>query len=159
MHPCNRCHRDTTLGYGLCAECIAADAKKADAPVTKDSGTRRAFDTGSQRDAAVDKGRYDLVTPMALRRLAGLYERGAVKYDARNWEKGQPMSVFLDCAKRHLEKHHMGYRDEDHLAAAAWNIFCMMHQEHQLKRGKLPEELDDLPCYVTDEEQLSGEGW
>ena len=66
------------------------------------------------------------------------------------------MSVYLDCAKRHLEKHQMGYRDEDHLAAAAWNIFAMMHQEHQLERGFLPVELDDLPNYLTEEERKNG---
>lgn len=128
-------------------------------PLTKDSGERRAFDTGSQRDAAVDKGRFDLVTPIALRRLAGLYERGAVKYDARNWEKGQPLSVFMDCAMRHLQKHLMGYRDEDHLGAVLWNIAAIMHIEHQIAREKLPAELDDLPCYVTEGERTSGEGW
>ena len=131
----------------------------SESPITKDSGSRRSFDTGSQRDAATDKGRYDLVTPIALRRLAGLYERGAVKYNARNWEKGQPLSVYLDCAMRHMQKHLMGYRDEDHLAAAIWNVAGMMHTEHQIARGFLPAELDDLPCYVTDEERLSGEGW
>lgn len=128
-------------------------------PIIKDSGSRRAFETGSVRDAAGGKGRYDLVTPIALRRLAGLYERGAAKYAARNWEKGQPMSVLLDCATRHLQKHLMGYRDEDHLAAAAWNVFAMMHTEHQIARGSLPKELDDLPHYVTDEESRTGAGW
>lgn len=122
----------------------------------KDSGSRRSFNTGSRRDAATGKGRYDLVSPLALRRLAILTEAGAQKYDDRNWEKGQPMSVFLDCAKRHLEKHHAGYRDEDHLAAAAWNVFAMMHHEHQIERGFLPAELDDLPCYLTDAERLEG---
>jgi len=123
----------------------------------KDSGTRRDFPTGSVRDAAAGKGRYDLVSPLALRRLALHYEKGSVKYEARNWEKGQPQSVFLDCAFRHLQKHLIGLRDEDHLAAAAWNIFAMMHQEHQLLRGMLPKELDDLPCYVTAEERTKGE--
>lgn len=115
--------------------------------VTKDSGTRRAFSTGSQRDAATGKGRYDLVSPLALLRLALLYERGAEKYDARNWEKGQPQSVYLDSAMRHLQKHLAGWRDEDHLAACAWNVFCMMHQEEQ--RDRLPAELFDLPDYMT----------
>lgn len=124
--------------------------------ITRDSGTRRSFDTGSVRDAATGKGRFDLVTPIALFRLAKLYERGAVKYDVRNWEKGQPLSVFLDSAMRHLQKHLMGYRDEDHLAAAAWNVFGIMHVEHQIERGFLPAELDDLPNYLTPEERENG---
>lgn len=124
--------------------------------VTRDSGTRRTFDTGSVRDAATGKGRYDLVTPIALMRLAKLYERGAVKYASRNWEKGQPLSETLDCAMRHIQKHMMGYRDEDHLAAAAWNVFAVMHYEHQIERGFLPAELDNLPNYLTEDERKNG---
>ena len=124
--------------------------------VTRDSGTRRTFDTGSVRDAATGKGRFDLVTPIALMRLAKLYERGAIKYDPRNWEKGQSLSETLDCAMRHLQKHLMGYRDEDHLAAAAWNVFAIMHYEHQIERGFLPAELDNLPNYLTPEERENG---
>jgi hypothetical protein len=159
---CARCHHDpiANMNTGLCSVCIAVDyAKESIVAVTKDSGTRREFPTGSVRDGATGKGRFDLMSPMVARRDAGLLERGAVKYGERNWEKGQPMSVALNCAKRHLEKHHMGYRDEDHLAAARWNIACMMHVEHQIARGMLPAELDDLPCYVTDEERDSGGGW
>lgn len=114
----------------------------------KDSGSRREFSTGSVRDAATGKGRYDLVSPLALERLAQLYERGAQKYDARNWEKGQPLSAYLDCAMRHLQKHLAGYRDEDHMAAAAWNAFGLMHTEIMISRGLLPAELDDLPNYL-----------
>jgi len=124
--------------------------------ITKDSGTRRTFSTGSVRDGATGKGRFDLLSPIALFRDAKLYERGAIKYEARNWEKGQPLSVFLDCAMRHLTKHLMGYRDEDHLAAARWNIAGIMHVEHQIERGNLPAELNDLPNYLTEEERTEG---
>ena len=116
---------------------------------TKDSGTRRTFDTGSVRDAATGKGRYDLLCPIAIRREAQLYERGAVKYDVRNWEKGQPTSVFMDCAMRHLFKHLAGMRDEDHLAAARWNIGGIMFMEEQIRLGNMPAGLDDLPDHVT----------
>lgn len=171
---CARCYSEpmANMNTGLCDPCLRVDENKAriaaenilalaqqSVVATKDSGERRAFATGSQRDAATNKGRFDLLSPMVTRRDAGLMERGAVKYDARNWEKGQPLSVFLDCAMRHMQKHLMGYRDEDHLAAARWNIGGMMHTEHQIARGFLPAELDDLPCYVTDEERQSGEGW
>lgn len=119
----------------------------------KDSGTRRDFATGSVRDAATGKGRYDLVSPIALQLLARVLERGAVKYEARNWEKGQPVSVFFDCAIRHLYKHLAGWRDEDHLAAALWNVAGIVHTEHQIARGKLPRELLDWPAaYVTEDD-------
>lgn len=60
----------------------------------------------------------------------------------RNWEKGMPFSRYIDSAKRHLDKYIMGMTDEDHLAAAAWNIFAIMH--HQ-ELGQT--ELDDMPHY------------
>lgn len=60
----------------------------------------------------------------------------------RNWERGMPFSRYIDSAKRHLDKFVMGMEDEDHLAAAAWNIFAIMH--HQ-ELGQ--DELDDMPHY------------
>lgn len=126
------------------------------APETKDSGSRRSFATGSVRDAAEGKGRYDLITPIALLRLAQLYERGAKKYAARNWEKGQPVTVFFDCAMRHMQKHLAGWRDEDHLAAALWNIAGAIHVEHQCERGKLPIELLDWPAPYVNEQDVNG---
>ena len=60
----------------------------------------------------------------------------------RNWEKGMPFSRYVDSAKRHLDKFVMGMTDEDHLAAAAWNLFAIMH--HQ-ELGQT--ELDDMPHY------------
>ena len=118
--------------------------------VTKDSGAREQFASGSKRDSREGKGRYDLISPYALARLAGVYERGARKYDARNWEKGQPQSRFLDSATRHLQAHLMGHRDEDHLAQCAWNVFAMLHQEEMIRRGLKPKDLDDLPHYESD---------
>ena len=54
-------------------------------------------------------------------RLSKLYEAGCLKYGDRNWEKGQPVWVYLDSGARHLAKHMAGWTDEDHLNAAAWN--------------------------------------
>jgi len=115
--------------------------------ITKDSGERQAFETGSVRDTREGKGRFDLVTPFALDRLAGVYERGAAKYGDRNWEKGQPLSRYLDSALRHINRHLMGWRDEDHIAQAAWNLFGFIHTEMMIEKGVLGEELNDLPTY------------
>lgn len=117
---------------------------------TKDSGRRQRFDTGSQRDTREGKGRYDLITPIALRRLAGVYERGAAKYDERNWEKGQPLSRYFDSALRHLFQHIEGKRDEDHLGQALWNVAAIIHTEEMVERGLLPAELNDLPNMIGD---------
>jgi hypothetical protein len=113
----------------------------------KDSGERREFDSGSVRDQREGKGRFDLISPVALRRLARHSENGAVKYGDRNWEKGQPLCSYLDSAMRHLQDFLEGDRTEDHLSAAAWNVFSVIHTEEMINRGLLPAELDDLPDF------------
>ena len=110
----------------------------------QDSGNRQEFNTGSQRDTRDGKGRYDLIPAYALHRLARHYENGAVKYGDRNWEKGQPLSRYLDSMIRHGFKFLGGSRDEDHLAAVAWNAFAFMETEERIRKGILPEELDDI---------------
>ena len=114
----------------------------------KDSGKREDFDTGSRRDTREGKGRFDLISPIVTRRDAKHMENGAVKYGDRNWEKGQPMSRYLDSAERHIADFKEGKRDEDHLAAARWNLACMIHTEEMIARGLLPSELNDLPNYL-----------
>ena len=109
----------------------------------KDSGKRQEFNTGSVRDTREGKGRYDLISMVALERLARHYENGSRKYGDRNWEKGQPLGRYLDSAMRHLVKYMQGSRDEDHLIAVAWNIFAFVHTEQLIKEGKLSKELDD----------------
>ena len=112
-----------------------------------DGGERISYGEGkAMREPSTGKGRYDLITPFGIRRLARWYELGAQKYTDRNWEKGIPFSRYVDSAKRHLDKFVMGMTDEDHLAAAAWNILAIMHHE---ELGQT--ELDDMPHYLTKE--------
>ena len=80
--------------------------------------------------------------PEVIEALGVVLTYGSKKYGDRNWEKGMPFSRYVDSAKRHLDKYIMGMTDEDHLAAAAWNIFAIMH--HQ-ELGQT--ELDDMPHY------------
>lgn len=110
-----------------------------------DSGKRRKFETGAVRDRGDRKGRYDLLSPVALDRLARWMELGAEKYDERNWEKGIPLSVYLDSTIRHVFKLLDGLDDEDHAAAIMWNSHGYIHTEQLIRDGKLPAELDDLP--------------
>lgn len=95
------------------------------------------------REPTDGKGRFDLVTPFGLMRLAKWYELGAKKYADRNWEKGMPFSRYLDSAMRHITKFTMGMNDEDHLAAAVWNLMCIIHHE---ELGQT--QFDDLPHYL-----------
>lgn len=111
----------------------------------KDSGTRQDFGTGSVRDSRDGKGRYDLLPPKAMRRVARHFENGAKKYGDRNWEKGQPLSRYLDSALRHVFNLLEGHHDEDHAAAAAWNLLAFIETSERVESGELVAELDDMP--------------
>lgn len=114
----------------------------------RDSGERHEFPTGSRRDTRAGKGRYDLLPPFALRRLAQHYEGGARKYGDRNWQKGQPVSRYIDSALRHIFTYMEGDRTEDTLIAAAWNLLCAVETQEMVGRGFLPHELDDFDLYA-----------
>ena len=111
----------------------------------KDGGARETFEGGGQREPSTGKGRFDLLPPYALLRVAQHYENGARKYAERNWEKGLPLHRYIDSCLRHLFQFMMGDRSEDHLAAAAWNILCYIHTERMIAAGALPKELSDVP--------------
>lgn len=113
----------------------------------KDSGQRRTTASGAQRDRHTGKGRCDLLAARALLRRSVIFEQGAEKYEARNWEKGMPVSWFADSAMRHLLKFLAGDIDEPHLDQAGWNLDCAAEVEERVKQGLLPVALLDLPIY------------
>jgi hypothetical protein len=121
----------------------------------KDSGARREFTTGAVRDVAEGKGRFDLLPYRALTLAAQQMERGAIKYSARNWEKGIPLGEFFNSGLRHLWKWWLGYKDEPHLAAFVWNALCMAETAERIRLGILPKDLDNRPDVgtATPEEQ------
>lgn len=107
----------------------------------KDSGERTTFSSGAQRDVQSDlKGRYDLLPPLGIHRVAVVFGKGAKKYEPRNWEKGMPVWKFIDSALRHINCHQAGMTDEDHLGQAAWNLLCAMQTEELVRLGRLPAE-------------------
>jgi hypothetical protein len=115
----------------------------------QDGGKRISYGEGKAiREPSKGKGRYDLITPFAEDRIAKWYELGSEKYDDRNWERGMPFHRYIDSAKRHINSFMKGLEDEDHLAAACWNLMCIMH--HQ-ELGQL--EFDDLPHYLSKKEE------
>ncbi len=115
----------------------------------KDSGERTEFKTGAVRDLREGKGRFDLLPMGTLRALAIHYERGCLKYGDRNWEKGIPVSKFLDSAMRHLCMFIAGMDDENHLIAALWNLSCAYQTILWIQEGKLPKELNDMPHVIV----------
>ena len=113
--------------------------------VLMDSGRRQEYQTGAVRDIQEGKGRYDLLPPAAIREVARHYEAGAMKYQDRNWEKGIPLSRFLSSGLRHTFAILEGRTDENHAAAAAWNLLCFLETRSRIADGRLPSDLDDLP--------------
>ena len=116
----------------------------------KDSGERFEFDTGAVRDNHGGKGRMDLLPMRALFEVAKVFEEGAKKYEERNWEKGIPLSRYMDSGLRHAMKHLRGDRDEPHLAQACWNFLCLLDTQLRITDGELPGELNDMPCGELD---------
>jgi hypothetical protein len=106
------------------------------------------FKTGAKRSVRTGKGRYDLISPIALRRLSKVYEQGAEQKGDRNWEKGFEMSRSIDSALRHINQYREGFRDEDHIAQACWNLFACIHFEEQIEKGRLSKNFNDLPKYI-----------
>ncbi len=119
--------------------------------------SKQAFDSGATRSDRTGKGRFDLISPFALERLARRYEEGAEIHGDRNWEQGYRIGRCIDGALRHLNQYKQGMRDEDHLAAAAWNVFAAMHFEELIARGILSGELDDAPNYGSRADERSDE--
>ena len=121
--------------------------------VLADSGNRKKFPTGAVRDRPGGKGAFSLISPLALKRLAIIYEKGGTgKYTPRNWEFGMSFSDVLESAIRHINQFMEGMVDEDHLAQAAWNLFAIMHYQVCIERGLLPAELDDIKGYQPAQE-------
>lgn len=102
-----------------------ADEKTTHSWITKDSGKRQEFSTGMKRDTTENKPRYDLIPRFMLKRWAGLMERGAQKYDARNWEKAETveeLNRFKESAYRHFMQWMDNDMDEDHASAVLFNV-------------------------------------
>ena len=88
------------------------------------------YEGGGVRESAMGKGTYKYVPPVALQRLSHRYQYGEMKYGATdNFKKGLPISNCWDSAMRHLIAYIDGDNREDHLAAVAWNVFCIMEME------------------------------
>ena len=116
MNTCICCDDEIPEGRQVCHNC------ERKVGVIKDSGERTQFETGAVRDMHEGKGRFDLLPMCVLMRLARHYEDGSLKYGDRNWEKGIPCHSYADSAMRHIVKYMDGWKDEDHLIAAIWNL-------------------------------------
>ena len=84
--------------------------------------------TGNEGWLCIAIAQYSLAVNVDLPKLmldvARHFENGALKYGEHNWEKGIPVSRYIDSAVRHLMKDLAGETDEDHAAAFVWNCMC-----------------------------------
>lgn len=103
----------------------------------------KSFASGAIREDKTGKGRHDLLPFCALNRLAKHFQKSLKDHPAYNWQRGIPMSSFMDSAIRHLFNYMDGQNDEDHLCSAAWNILCAMWTEE-----KLPQ-MQDIPSRIN----------
>ena len=117
-------------------------------PTMKDSGQRRTFETGAVRDRGQFKPRPDLISPHANLREGAWLAKGAEKYAVDNWCKGIPIRECIASLTRHLEAYKLGRTDEDHMAAIRTNAGFILHYEEEIKAGRLPASLDDMPHYL-----------
>lgn len=111
----------------------------------KDSGSREQFQTGAVRDRQHGKGTPSLVPNWVIWLVSRIYEDGAKRYSSRNWEKGMPLSQYLDSAERHLAKLKVGMRDEPHASQVIWNMIGYIFTASLIKMGLRPPELNDMP--------------
>ena len=109
------------------------------------TGKIKEYPTGAVRDASEGKGFPHMIPPSIMRRLSVHFERGAKKYAKYNWMAGIPLSHYNDSIHRHIWEWEEGSTLEDNVAAIVWNAVCMGWTEEQIRAGKLPQELDDLP--------------
>lgn len=92
----------------------------------KDSGERKQFAGGMQRDTTTGKIDYTLALdgPM-FERYAAHLTKGAVKYKKRNWmlaEGEEELERFKESALRHFLQWYRGNMDEDHASAIWFNV-------------------------------------
>ena len=92
---------------------------------------KESFPGGATRSSSKGKGRFDLIPWICLFRVGLRYEEGAEIHGDENWKGGQPKWRLFSGAVRHLFQWFAGKRDEDHLAAAVWNIFGLMWFEEK----------------------------
>lgn len=67
------------------------------------------------------------------------FEEGAKKYGENNWQKGIPVSCYIDSAVRHYLKWLRGDSDEPHDRAFVWNLMCCIWEVDYRKKEE-PDE-------------------
>jgi len=102
---------------------------------TLDSGKRKEFKSGMNRDLQKGKARYDLCYQPMIKRWAELMSRGAEKYGDNNWTKAnslEELERFKSSAYRHFFQYINGEVDEDHASAVFFNVSAIEYLKDKL---------------------------
>jgi hypothetical protein len=102
----------------------------------------RSFSTGAIRDSEEGKEDYiETISWSAFKRFAKYMTGKKKKYGEGNFKKGMPIDAYERSLMRHIQKYlENKYEDgnsekeEDHLAAAWFNIQGIMHEEERAKK-------------------------
>lgn len=111
-----------------------------------DSGLRNTYSNGMVRELDPSKPAFNLLLPQGipyseqmLTRFAVHMQKGALKYNSRNWELGVGTEE-LERAKASAFRHFMQWvneeQDEDHGAAVFFNIMQAEYIAYKLKEEK-----------------------
>lgn len=123
--------------------------------IKKETEPERKFDSGAKRQAAAGKGTPVLFPGDAYLDVCKHFEDGAVHYGGRNWEKGLPLSSYINSLERHIAQEKMGLTDESHDRAIAWNAICYLATKLRIAAGLLPKELDNLEGAYGEQQKVS----
>lgn len=99
---------------------------------------RYEYGTGAVRSSDCKTERWDLISPIAMHRLAQVYAEGAAKYGANNWEMGMPVWSILNHVIRHIFLYQSGDNSDDHLGHALWGMCAAVHSAEMAARGVEP---------------------
>lgn len=120
--------------------------------ITKDTGQRTAFASGMEREVKAGLPRFELLIPggipysdQVLTRTAALVARGAEKYKDRGWEMAatpEELEHFRQSAFRHFIQFMCQETDEDHAAAAIFNIMAAETVQYKIRTAQSSEEKD-----------------
>ena len=105
----------------------------------KDSGQRKTFKSGMQRDSKINPLRYDLIWQPGLKRLATHMGNGALKYSENNWMKADSQDEatrFKASLLRHAMQLLNNEVDEDHMSAVVFNAFGLEYTRERIQELK-----------------------
>lgn len=112
----------------------------------KDSGDRQEYSSGMVREGEGDRPMFSLLFPKDvpyadtfLTACANHLAKGAKKYSVRNWESAnteEEEERFCSSLLRHTIQAVLGEDDEDHYAAAFFNLLALHTIRYKMRNGE-----------------------